>query len=116
MSFMISVEEQRELYVKILDLTRTTLKLLDEDQVEEAMAVNEEKLGIVTFLATNRNSSDEIKEESKRFCLDYFALNDLMMTKIQEIKEMINQSIKNSRIAGRKVCKYNAVSQIGHDF
>ncbi len=116
MSFMISVEEQRELYAKILDMTRTTLKLLDEDQVEEAMCVNAEKLEIITFLAVNRNSCDEIKDDSKRFCLDYFALNDLMTEKIQKMKEMINQSIKNGRIAGRKICKYNAVSQIGHDF
>ncbi len=116
MNFMISVDEQRELYVKILDMTRTTLKLLDEDQVEEAMIVNEKKLEIISFLAVNKNPSDEIKEDSRRFCQDYYALNDLMTVKIQEIKEMINQSIKNGRIAGRKVCKYNAVSQIGHDF
>jgi hypothetical protein len=110
---MISVEEQLKLYEKIIDMSRSTLKLLEDDQVEDAMNLNSEKLGVIKYLAENKNDDDEIRDVSVKFCNDYFALNEMITAKISEIKNSINLSLKNGRITGRKVCTYQSVSRVG---
>ena len=110
---MISEDEQRSLYVKILDMSRETLKLLDEDMVEDAMHLNESKLEVIKFLAENKSDSESVREETASFCREYITLNEMMTEKIAEIKAKIQLSLKNGRIAGKKVCKYQTVSQVG---
>lgn len=110
---MISVDEQLELYEKIIDMSRSTLKLLDDDQVEDAMNLNSEKLGVIRYLAENKNDNGEIRESTKVFYHKYFALNEEIAKKISEIKANIQLSLKNGRITGRKVCTYQSVSRVG---
>ncbi len=110
---MISTDEQLGLYGKILDMSQQTLDLLEADQIEEAMVLNAQKLEVIKYLAENKNSAPEIRAESQKFCVAYYEMNDLITNKVNQIKAMINESLRKSRITGKKVCAYQAISNVG---
>ena len=111
--FMISVEQQIELYERVLEMTRSTLRLLDDDQVEDAMLLNAQKLEIIKYIADNRNSSSDLKDKSRSFFNEYVELNGLLTAKVSDFKSKIDESLRNSRSSGRKVCAYQAISRVG---
>ncbi len=110
---MISPDELPDLYSRILDITREALRLLEEDQVEEAVNLNSAKLELLRSASEINPLPPEFRSQALSFCAQYAELNDLMVRRIGDMKDRIEESLRNRRSSGKKVCTYQSISQVG---
>lgn len=98
------------LFNQIITDLNLMLNLLDSDQVEETQNVEKNVGANVKLVYKDRHSFDQ--QELIRFCLEYQLLHEEIVTKISILKENINESQKNKKVAATKIFTYTRMNNL----